>query len=180
MISVPISPGGERNADLRARRGSGSPLITGVAISPDSRWAATGSDDGTITLWHLQLAELARLAQAAAGRNLTLDEWQQYFPGQRPYRRTFLDLPGPKFEQRYGELARNLTLEEWHHYFPGEKYRKTFPGLPGPEDQVIAWPIVPGSPWAAVVATCVCLFILAFRARWLARSTLAARNSKQS
>ena len=31
------------------------------------------------------------------------------------------------------ETGRNLTTGEWQLYFPGEKYRKTFPDLPGPD-----------------------------------------------
>jgi WD40 repeat protein len=30
-------------------------------------------------------------------------------------------------------VGRNFSLEEWQLYFSGEKYRKTFPGLPGPD-----------------------------------------------
>jgi len=30
-------------------------------------------------------------------------------------------------------MGRNIFSNEWEHYFPGEKYRKTFPDLPGPE-----------------------------------------------
>jgi hypothetical protein len=30
-------------------------------------------------------------------------------------------------------VGRNFSNDEWRLYFPGEKYRKTFPDLPGPE-----------------------------------------------
>ena len=30
-------------------------------------------------------------------------------------------------------VGRNFFAEEWPLYFPGEKYRKTFPDLPGPD-----------------------------------------------
>jgi hypothetical protein len=30
-------------------------------------------------------------------------------------------------------VGRNFSAEEWKLYFPGEKYRKTFPDLPGPD-----------------------------------------------
>jgi len=30
-------------------------------------------------------------------------------------------------------VDRNLFTDEWQIYFPGEKYRKTFPDLPGPD-----------------------------------------------
>jgi len=29
--------------------------------------------------------------------------------------------------------GRNFSADEWGLYFPGEKYRKTFPDLPGPD-----------------------------------------------
>jgi WD40 repeat protein len=29
--------------------------------------------------------------------------------------------------------GRNFSPDEWQLYFPGEKYRKTFPDLPGPD-----------------------------------------------
>jgi WD40 repeat protein len=32
-------------------------------------------------------------------------------------------------------VGRNFSADEWRLYFPGEKYRKTFPDLPGPDDQ---------------------------------------------
>jgi WD40 repeat protein len=31
-------------------------------------------------------------------------------------------------------VRRNFSTDEWRLYFPGEKYRKTFPDLPGPKD----------------------------------------------
>ena len=30
-------------------------------------------------------------------------------------------------------VGRNFYADEWQLYFPGEKYRKTFPDLPGPD-----------------------------------------------
>jgi hypothetical protein len=40
-----------------------------------------------------QMSKLIDLARAAAGRNLTADEWKGHFPGES-YRKTFPDLPG--------------------------------------------------------------------------------------
>jgi len=54
----------------------------------------TGNDDSTTRLWDLQLDVLLDRARRAIGRNLTLAEWEQYFPG-KPYCPTFLELPVP-------------------------------------------------------------------------------------
>jgi hypothetical protein len=68
--------------------------IRTLAISPDSRWVVTGSDDKTARLWLLQVNDLVDLARITVGRNFYADEWQLYFPGEK-YRKTFPDLPGP-------------------------------------------------------------------------------------
>jgi len=71
----------------RASAGHGS-----VAISPDTHWLVTDSDDNTARLWTLWLDELIEIACRTAGRNLTGDEWEQYFRGEE-YRQTCPDLP---------------------------------------------------------------------------------------
>lgn len=70
---------------------SGSDFKT-ITISPDQRWLATGSSDGTVRLWNLRFKELMELACRTVGRNLTFKEWRQYFPGQK-YRKTCFQLP---------------------------------------------------------------------------------------
>ncbi|MFN2227433.1 MAG: hypothetical protein ACK2UY_14015, partial [Anaerolineae bacterium] len=55
-------------------------------------WLLTGSADGTAGLWRLQAKELVTIACRSAGRNLTEEEWQQYFRGQA-YRPTCDLLP---------------------------------------------------------------------------------------
>ncbi len=66
--------------------------INAVAISPDSHWLVTGSSDFTARLWTLRLDEVAGKARRVAGRNLTRQEWDQYFTGEQ-YRKTFSNLP---------------------------------------------------------------------------------------
>ena len=68
--------------------------IYAVTISPDNHWLVTaggdqfsGHGDNTARLWNLRLDELVDLACRTAGRNLTREEWRQYFPGQE-YRKT--------------------------------------------------------------------------------------------
>jgi WD40 repeat protein len=68
--------------------------ISGVAVSADNRWVVTGSYDSTARLWLLKRNDLILLARVVAGRNLSSDEWNLYFPGE-DYRKTFPDLPGP-------------------------------------------------------------------------------------
>jgi WD40 repeat protein len=68
--------------------------VTAVAISADSRWLVTGSEDNTARLWLVQLNDLVDLARTIVRRNFSAHEWKLYFPGEK-YRKTFDDLPGP-------------------------------------------------------------------------------------
>jgi WD40 repeat protein len=71
------------------------PFVT-VSFSPDGKLLAAGcgSHVAGAVLWHLDLEFWQRQAREIANRNLTQDEWRQYFPGMA-YRRTFEDLPVP-------------------------------------------------------------------------------------
>lgn len=53
-----------------------------MTFSPDERWLATRSEDKVVRVLKLQLSELIELACNTAGRNLTYEEWKQYFPGE--------------------------------------------------------------------------------------------------
>jgi hypothetical protein len=58
--------------------------VTAMAISPDNRWLATGSQEGTARLWPLQVKDLINLARVTVGRSFSADEWRLYFPGEVP------------------------------------------------------------------------------------------------
>jgi hypothetical protein len=53
---------------------------------------ASGSADGAVRLWDVGRQSLARRACTIANRNLTKQEWQQFF-GNLPYHRTCANLP---------------------------------------------------------------------------------------
>ena len=68
---------------LRGHKGP----IKALMFAPDGR-LVTASGDTTARVWDLSVPRLISQAKIVAGRDLTPDEWQRYFPG-RPYRRTF-------------------------------------------------------------------------------------------
>ncbi|MCH7586829.1 MAG: hypothetical protein IIC78_02150 [Chloroflexi bacterium] len=98
--------------DISSGRVIGDPLgghtddVISLAFSTDGKMLATGSRDQRVILWSLAGGELAfsflgldlkQLSAEAcrrANRNLTLDEWEQYFPGE-DYHATCPELPIP-------------------------------------------------------------------------------------
>ena len=58
--------------------------VDSVAFSPDRHTLASGSDDGTIRLWNLNVQSAINRICATAG-GLTPQQWNEYIP-QLPYR----------------------------------------------------------------------------------------------
>ncbi|MFN8413905.1 MAG: TIR domain-containing protein [Anaerolineales bacterium] len=70
----------------------GEKYITNLAFSPDSRWVYVIDSTNTLYYFPVSVDELEKQACIAVGRNLTISEWQRYFPGQE-YRKTCENLP---------------------------------------------------------------------------------------
>jgi WD40 repeat protein len=84
--------------DVATRQPVGQPLIghTGgvfsVAFHPNNGKLASGSVDNTVRVWDLDPQVWFKQTCRRVGRNLTEEEWAQYFVGQ-PYPRENLTCP---------------------------------------------------------------------------------------
>jgi WD40 repeat protein len=81
--------------------------ISAMAFLPDGR-LATGCMDGIARIWSVDLEEFIRQARAAASRNLTVREWEQFF-GQVAYRPTFPEKPAGMAEVTSPYMAPRIT-----------------------------------------------------------------------
>jgi len=114
--------------------------LTGIVVSSDDRWLATGSWDNTAKLWNLQAKELA-------GTAVILHSPATWLPHVEVLATTpdsrwlIMGVEGgsvylwPLQQDELIQLAcktvnRNFTQTEWQQYFLGEEYRITCPQWP--------------------------------------------------
>lgn len=64
-----------------------------MTFSPDGKTLVSGSVDTTIRLWDVDPQSWQARACRLAGRNLTLDEWNQYIGPDIRYHKTCPDQP---------------------------------------------------------------------------------------
>jgi WD40 repeat protein len=67
--------------------------LTSVAIAPDARHVAIGSDDGAVRIIPTDPSRWLELACETVSRNLRQDEWEASFGSDVPYRRTCSNHP---------------------------------------------------------------------------------------
>jgi len=114
--------------------------VRAVAISPDNRWLVTGSEDKTARLWDLSAKDPAANPLVLRGHYYAVNavaispdnRWVVTGSDDKTARLWLLQMKDLMHIARV-MVARNFSVDEWRLYFPGEKYRKTFPDLPGPE-----------------------------------------------
>jgi len=134
--------------DLSAKDPAANPIVlrghegevTAVAISPDNRWVVTGSLDKTARLWDLSAKDSAASPIVLRGHEDAViavaispdNRWLVTGSADKTARLWLLQMKD-LVDLARTIVGRNFFADEWQLYFPGEKYRKTFPDLPGPD-----------------------------------------------
>ena len=81
--------------------------VNGLAFAPDGQWLITGGTDAVLRRWTLAVETLIATACRTAGRNLTLAEWDEYFPTEsyRPTCPDFAPVAGGTGRRAHGALT---------------------------------------------------------------------------
>jgi WD40 repeat protein len=114
--------------------------VGAVKISPDNRWIITGSYDNTARLWDLGARNPAANSVLMSGHTNSVsvvafsphNRWVVTGSGDSTARVWLLKV-NDLIELAHDAVRRNFSRDEWKLDFSGEKYRKTFPDLPGPD-----------------------------------------------
>jgi len=88
--------------------GFGQLSVDSVGFSPNGDYLASGGEDSAARLWALKIDALVSQASRTAARNLSVEEWSQFFANE-PYRKTFPELPEPCGD---GSLQKCASLDE--------------------------------------------------------------------
>jgi WD40 repeat protein len=115
--------------------------VSAVAISSDNRWIVTGSWDTTARLWDLSAKDPAANPIVLRGHEERVhavaispdNRWVVTGSADKTARLWLFQVNDLMNLARI-TVGRNFSADEWRLYFPGEKYRKTFPDLPGADE----------------------------------------------
>jgi WD40 repeat protein len=123
----------ERRTGAPKKTIRGDALISALAIGPDEKVAATGSDDGTVRVFNISTGEeVARMGHANAIGAVAFSPDGRYVAsgGADHLVRIWPWRDRDLTQLACDRLARNLTQDEWNKYLGTPRYRKTCPALP--------------------------------------------------
>src|SRR5262249_25591145 len=154
ISAVAISPdnrwvvtGSEDNTarlrDLSAKDPAANPIVLrrhdgrvgAVAISFDNPELPTAGVDRAARLWDLSANEPAANPIVLRGRERAVSAVAISPDNRWLVTGNWLLQMNDLINLARTTVGRNFSADEWQLYFSGEKYRKTFPDLPGPDDQ---------------------------------------------